>query len=136
MANGRFLNYQGGILITAIFTIGLLSTFLFFLIGNYRNAVEFSTRTRRYYEMRIMTELFLKDYSEITHGTTSGSAHYNTGDIQYIMQDNQLIVTAFAGKYKQVYREILKNNTENISIDTELNRKNEKNGNKEITDEN
>ncbi|OJG89909.1 hypothetical protein RV16_GL002091 [Enterococcus saccharolyticus] len=86
--------------------------------------------------MRIMTELFLKDYSEITHGTTSGSAHYNTGDIQYIMQDNQLIVTAFAGKYKQVYRETLKNNTENTSIDTELNRKNEKNGNKEITDEN
>lgn len=27
-------------------------------LGNYRNAVEFSTRTRRYYEMRIMTELF------------------------------------------------------------------------------
>lgn len=52
------------------------------------------------------------------------------------MQDNQLIVTAFAGKYKQVYRETLKNNTENTSIDTELNRKNEKNGNKEITDEN
>jgi O-glycosyl hydrolase len=136
MVNGRF-KYQGGILITAIFTIGLLSALLMFLIGNYRNALEFSTRTRRYYEMRIMTELFLQDYSQVpAEKNMKGEVYYNTGKISYSVQENRLIVTAYAGKYQQTYQEVLKeSDTENVGNNTESERKEEGNANKEITDE-
>ena len=58
MPNGRFPKHNGGILLTAILMVGMMSMLLLFLLSNYRTAAEFSSRTRRYYEMQIMTELF------------------------------------------------------------------------------
>lgn len=117
----RSNTHQGGILMTTIFTLGLMSLLLLFLLGSYRSVAEFSLRTRRFYEMKIMTQLFLADYPKLPEqDQQKGEIRYNVGSISYRRHDEELFITAFVGKYKQIHTEKLQiNKTDIRTSDTE-----------------
>lgn len=117
----RTNTHYGGILMTTIFTLGLMSLLLVFLLGNYRSVSEFSLRTRRFYEMKIMTQLFLADYPKLSEqDQQKGEVHYNVGTISYQRKDTDLFINAFSGKYKQTHTEKLQTNkTDTSTSDTE-----------------
>ena len=59
MVNGQSRKHQGSVFILAILTISLLSLLFLSMAQNARITTLFTGRSKRYYEMAIMKELFL-----------------------------------------------------------------------------
>lgn len=122
MLNGQSQKHKGGILLTAVYTLALTGVILLYLIGDFQTATEFSLRTKNFYQMKIMTELFLSDYQQgLISETSSGKIFYNTGYLNYQFQETQLIITAYAGKDKRTHIEkIHQLETVDSESDTEI----------------
>ncbi|MGX7196046.1 competence type IV pilus minor pilin ComGG [Enterococcus olivae] len=120
MENGRSRKYKGSILLTAIFLVSFMSMLSLLLLSNYRVVTEFSFRTRQYYEMKIMTHLFLADYPLLSsEEQKEGQIKYNKGAVVYRLENEQLVVTAMAGKYKYVHYETVSQEIETSLSTTE-----------------
>ncbi|MCF1618036.1 hypothetical protein LQF61_11195 [Tetragenococcus koreensis] len=107
MGNGRSTRHKGGVLLTAVFTVAIISVLLLFLSENYRLQAQFTRNTREYYEIQIIKELFLTDYQALPENKRpqKGEAVYNQGKLSYEKEKDQLMLTISVGKRKRNFKE-------------------------------
>lgn len=99
MGNGQRTRLTGGVLLSAVFLVLLMSTLYVLLGENVVVSRSFTNYTREHYEMKIMKELFLMDYETLSpEQQKSGVQRYNCGEIHYEKQEDKLIVTALSAK--------------------------------------
>ncbi|GEQ38760.1 MAG: hypothetical protein L0I89_03970 [Tetragenococcus halophilus] len=109
MGNGRSKKYEGGVLLTAVFTVVVLSILLLFLAENYRIQAQFTRRTRQYYEAQIMKELFLTDYQALAENKRSktGEVFYNQGKLSYEKKNDHLVLTVYVDDQERKFEEVI-----------------------------
>ncbi|GAA3018338.1 competence type IV pilus minor pilin ComGG [Tetragenococcus solitarius] len=114
MENGRSKKHEGGVLLTAVFTVVILSVLLLFLSENYRIQAQFTRRTREYYEIQIIKELFLTDYEALAEHERSkkGEVIYNQGTLSYEQKNDQLVFTINVGEQKRSFKEKIEKEAE------------------------
>jgi len=114
MENGRSKKYEGGVLLTAVFTVVVLSILLLFLAENYRIQAQFTRRTRQYYEAQIIKELFLTDYQALAENkrSKSGEVTYNQGKLSYEKKDDHLVLTVYVDDQERKFEEVIEKSTE------------------------
>ena len=114
MGNGRSKKYEGGVLLTAVFTVLVLSILLLFLSENYRLQAQFTRRTRQYYEAQIIKELFLTDYQALAENKRpkTGEVLYNQGKLSYKKKKNRLVLTVYVDGQERKFEETVEKNTE------------------------
>ncbi|MHC5268889.1 competence type IV pilus minor pilin ComGG [Enterococcus sp. LJL98] len=107
MENGRFHNFRGSIFLLAIVTISLLSVLFLSLTENVRVTGYFVSRSRHYYHMGIMKEMFLSSYLKLPENERAkeGEVLFNTGKIRYTYREPTLAIIAETSRYKRVYEE-------------------------------
>lgn len=107
MGSGRSKRYKGGVLLTAVFTVVIMSILLLFLTENYRIQAQFTQRTREYYEIQIMKELFLTGYQVLPENKRpeKGEAIYNRGKLTYEKEKEQLMLTVSVGEQERDFKE-------------------------------
>lgn len=89
MVIGKSNKHQGGILLSAVMMVGLVSLLFLTVIENTKLTTDFSVKTLHFYQAKIMSELFWQDYQK-TEMLSKGEAVYNTGKIFYEEKDGQL----------------------------------------------
>lgn len=109
MGNGSSTRHEGGVLITAVVTVVIMSLLLIFLVENYQLQVRFTKSTREYYEIQLIRELFLTDYlaQEKEEQADSGQVTYNKGRVEYKKTDEKLSVTIYVEKQKRQFSEVI-----------------------------
>lgn len=109
MVNGQFRKHQGSVFILAILTISLLSLLFLSMAQNARITTLFTGRSKRYYEMAIMKELFLAEYVAIppTQRASSGEVFYSTGSVSYVYQAPYLRMTASTSDYQKKFEVVI-----------------------------
>ena len=114
MGNGRSKKHEGGVLLTAVFTVVVLSILLLFLAENYRIQAQFTRRTRQYYEAQIIKELFLTDYQALAENkrSKSGEVTYNQGKLSYEKKDDHLVLTVYVDGQARKFEETVEKSTE------------------------
>lgn len=110
MGSGQSEKHEGGVLLTAVFTVVIMSVLLLFLSENYRLQAQFTRRTREYYEIRIIRELFLTDYQALPESKRpkKGEAIYNQGKLSYEQKNSQLSLIVNVGEQKRSFKEEIK----------------------------
>ncbi len=92
MDNGKFTHkrrHKGGILLTALLFVQLLSLMLLLVLENSRTTALFYTKTIETYEARIMSELFHAEFLQ-NELADQGSRLYNVGKMTYARQGQLL----------------------------------------------
>lgn len=109
MVNGQSRKHQGSIFILAILTISLLSLLFLSMAQNARITTLFTGRSKRYYEMAIMKELFLAEYVAIppAQRASSGEVFYSTGSVSYVYQAPYLLMTAATSDYQKKFEVVI-----------------------------
>lgn len=109
MVNGQSLKHQGSVFILAILTISLLSLLFLSMAQNARITTLFTGRSKRYYEMAIMKELFLAEYVAIppAQRASSGEIFYSTGSVSYVYQAPYLLMTAATSDYQKKFEVVI-----------------------------
>ena len=109
MVNGQSLKHQGSVFILAILTISLLSLLFLSMAQNARITTLFTGRSKRYYEMAIMKELFLAEYvaTPPAQRASSGEIFYSTGSISYVYQAPYLLMTASTSDYQKKFEVVI-----------------------------
>ncbi len=109
MVNGQSRKYQGSVFILAILTISLLSLLFLSMAQNARITTLFTGRSKRYYEMAIMKELFLAEYVAIppAQRASSGEMFYSTGSVSYVYQAPYLLMTASTSDYQKKFEVVI-----------------------------
>lgn len=109
MVNGQSLKHQGSVFILAILTISLLSLLFLSMAQNARITTLFTGRSKRYYEMAIMKELFLAEYVAIppAQRASSGEIFYSTGSVSYVYQAPYLLMTASTSDYQKKFEVVI-----------------------------
>lgn len=109
MVNGQSRKYQGSVFILAILTISLLSLLFLSMAQNARITTLFTGRSKRYYEMAIMKELFLAEYVAIppAQRASSGEIFYSTGSVSYVYQAPYLLMTASTSDYQKKFEVVI-----------------------------
>lgn len=109
LENGRFRRYRGSIFLLAILTISILSLLFLSLAENMKITSFFTIRSKDYYQMAIMKELFLTEYLNYPEEKRpiKGKVIYNTGHILYTYEEPKLKMTAMTSRYQQEYEEQL-----------------------------
>ena len=109
MVNGQSRKYQGSVFILAILTISLLSLLFLSMAQNARITTLFTGRSKRYYEMAIMKELFLAEYvaTPPAQRASSGEIFYSTGSISYVYQAPYLLMTASTSDYQKKFEVVI-----------------------------
>lgn len=109
MVNGQSRKYQGSVFILAILTISLLSLLFLSMAQNARITTLFTGRSKRYYEMAIMKELFLAEYVVIppAQRASSGEVFYSTGSVSYVYQAPYLRMTASTSDYQKKFEVVI-----------------------------
>lgn len=109
MVNGQSRKHQGSVFILAILTISLLSLLFLSMAQNARITTLFTGRSKRYYEMAIMKELFLAEYVAIppAQRASSGEIFYSTGSVSYVYQAPYLLVTAATSDYQKKFEVVI-----------------------------
>lgn len=109
MVNGQSLKHQGSVFILAILTISLLSLLFLSMAQNARITTLFTGRSKRYYEMAIMKELFLAEYVAIppAQRASSGEMFYSTGSVSYVYQAPYLLMTASTSDYQKKFEVVI-----------------------------
>ncbi len=121
MPNGRSQKNKGGILLTAVFSVFIMSILLLFLMDDMRILTDFSYRTRCVYEMKIMKELFLTDYLALPEENRAerGEVTYTSGTLNYQLEKDELKITALVNGYQRTFSEKLTNDTTSSESSTE-----------------
>ena len=109
MVNGQSRKHQGSVFILAILTISLLSLLFLSMAQNARITTLFTGRSKRYYEMAIMKELFLAEYVAIppAQRASSGEIFYSTGSVSYVYQAPYLLMTAATSDYQKKFEVVI-----------------------------
>ena len=109
MVNGQSRKHQGSVFILAILTISLLSLLFLSMAQNARITTLFTGRSKRYYEMAIMKELFLAEYVAIppAQRASSGEMFYSTGSVSYVYQSPYLRMTASTSDYQKKFEVVI-----------------------------
>ena len=109
MVNGQSRKHQGSVFILAILTISLLSLLFLSMAQNARITTLFTGRSKRYYEMAIMKELFLAEYVAIppAQRASSGEVFYSTGSVSYVYQSPYLRMTASTSDYQKKFEVVI-----------------------------
>ena len=109
MVNGQSRKHQGSVFILAILTISLLSLLFLSMAQNARITTLFTGRSKRYYEMAIMKELFLAEYVAIppAQRASSGEIFYSTGSVSYVYQAPYLLMTASTSDYQKKFEVVI-----------------------------
>ena len=109
MVNGQSLKHQGSVFILAILTISLLSLLFLSMAQNARITTLFTGRSKRYYEMAIMKELFLAEYvaTPPAQRASSGEIFYSTGSVSYVYQAPYLLMTAATSDYQKKFEVVI-----------------------------
>lgn len=109
MVNGQSLKHQGSVFILAILTISLLSLLFLSMAQNARITTLFTGRSKRYYEMAIMKELFLAEYvaTPPAQRASSGEIFYSTGSVSYVYQAPYLRMTASTSDYQKKFEVVI-----------------------------
>ena len=109
MVNGQSRKHQGSVFILAILTISLLSLLFLSMAQNARITTLFTGRSKRYYEMAIMKELFLAEYVAIppAQRASSGEMFYSTGSVSYVYQAPYLRMTASTSDYQKKFEVVI-----------------------------
>lgn len=109
MVNGQSLKHQGSVFILAILTISLLSLLFLSMAQNARITTLFTGRSKRYYEMAIMKELFLAEYvaTPPAQRESSGEIFYSTGSVSYVYQAPYLRMTASTSDYQKKFEVVI-----------------------------
>lgn len=109
MVNGQSRKHQGSVFILAILTISLLSLLFLSMAQNARITTLFTGRSKRYYEMAIMKELFLAEYVAIppAQRASSGEIFYSTGSVSYVYQAPYLRMTASTSDYQKKFEVVI-----------------------------
>ncbi|WP_312542761.1 competence type IV pilus minor pilin ComGG [Enterococcus sp.] len=96
MGNGRSIRYKGGILLTALLLIQLLSLMLITVLESSRTTTDFYHKTIQRYEASIMSELFWAEYQSVLY-PKSGTRRFNTGELTYESRGEQVVITCRVG---------------------------------------
>lgn len=109
MGNGQSKKHRGGVLLTAVFTVVMMSILLLFLTENYRIQAQFTQRTRQYYETQIIKELFLTDYQALPENKRpkKGEAIYNQGKLNFEKEKDYLLLTVNVGEQEKKFKETI-----------------------------
>ena len=109
MVNGQSRKHQGSVFILAILTISLLSLLFLSMAQNARITTLFTGRSKRYYEMAIMKELFLAEYvaTPPAQRASSGKIFYSTGSVSYVYQAPYLLMTAATSDYQKKFEVVI-----------------------------
>lgn len=109
MVNGQSRKHQGSVFILAILTISLLSLLFLSMAQNARITTLFIGRSKRYYEMAIMKELFLAEYvaTPPAQRASSGEIFYSTGSVSYVYQAPYLRMTASTSDYQKKFEVVI-----------------------------
>ena len=109
MVIGQSRKHQGSVFILAILTISLLSLLFLSMAENARITTLFTGRSKRYYEMAIMKELFLAEYVAIppAQRASSGEVFYSTGSVSYVYQAPYLRMTASTSDYQKKFEVVI-----------------------------
>lgn len=109
MVNGQSHKHQGSVFILAILTISLLSLLFLSMAQNARITTLFTGRSKRYYEMAIMKELFLAEYvaTPPAQRASSGKIFYSTGSVSYVYQAPYLLMTAATSDYQKKFEVVI-----------------------------
>ena len=109
MVNGQSRKHQGSVFILAILTISLLSLLFLSMAQNARITTLFTGRSKRYYEMAIMKELFLAEYvaTPPAQRASSGEIFYSTGSVSYVYQAPYLRMTASTSDYQKKFEVVI-----------------------------
>lgn len=103
LASGPFKNkYRGSLLLIAIVTMGVLSLLYLGMAESYRTSTLFFQRTKEYYQIKIMQELFLNEFLSVPEDQRlpSGEVHYNVGKVAFTYQAPNLDLTIQSLHYK------------------------------------
>ena len=109
MVNGQSRKHQGSVFILAILTISLLSLLFLSMAQNARITTLFTGRSKRYYEMAIMKELFLAENvaTPPAQRASSGEIFYSTGSVSYVYQAPYLLMTAATSDYQKKFEVVI-----------------------------
>lgn len=107
LVNGQSHKYRGSIFLLAVLSIGILSVLFLSMAENTRITTYFTGRTRHYYQMGIMKEMFLAEYLTLPENQrpATGEVVYNTGKITYTYQTPNLVIRAVTSRYQKQYQE-------------------------------
>lgn len=95
MENGRFRKYRGGILLSAVLLVMVVSSLSLAVLYNHQNAVLFSLRTQKFYVAKTMYLMTWKNYCDLSEKERpkTGTVSFNTGTVTYRKSGNTLIGT-------------------------------------------
>lgn len=106
----------GGILVAVLWLLLFFTSALLILMDNYRLTRTFSEQTSRYYEARIMKDLFLAAGPPTS---LSGEKAFNNGSLTYQkLPDNRLKIHVKVKGLSFQFEESFKNEEEQSTIET------------------
>ncbi|WP_430610305.1 competence type IV pilus minor pilin ComGG [Enterococcus sp. DIV0876] len=103
-------------MLTALLLIQLLSLMLITVLESSRATTDFYHKTIQRYEASIMSELFWADYRGDID-PENGTRQFNTGELIYEKQREQIIVTCIVGKRTFIFDYTLPKEAEKIDTD-------------------
>ena len=119
MDNGKFTHksrHKGGILLTALLFVQLLSLMLLLVLENSRTTALFYTKTIETYEARIMSELFHAEFLQ-NEMADQGSRLYNVGKLTYERQGQSLQIECYVKSRRFTFTFLLPEEQPEIDTD-------------------
>lgn len=93
MANGRFPQLKGGLMLSAILLMGAVSLIFYAALKTQKTAAEFAQRNILHFEAKVMRELFLHDYFALppAERPEEGTEEFNIGTLHFRNEDTLMI---------------------------------------------
>ena len=119
MGNGKFTHkrrHKGGILLTALLFVQLLSLMLLLVLENSHTTALFYTKTIETYEARIMSELFHAEFLQ-NELEDRGTRFYNVGKLTYERQGQSLQIECYVKSRRFTFTFLLPEEQPEIDTD-------------------
>ena len=119
MDNGKYTHkrrHKGGILLTALLFVQLLSLMLLLVLENSRTTALFYTKTIETYEALIMSELFHAEFLQ-NELEDRGTRFYNVGKLTYARQGQSLQIECYVKSRRFTFTFLLPEEQPEINTD-------------------
>lgn len=119
MDNGKYTHkrwHKGGILLTALLFVQLLSLMLLLVLENSRTTALFYTKTIETYEALIMSELFHAEFLQ-NELEDRGTRFYNVGKLTYERQGQSLQIECYVKSRRFTFTFLLPEEQPEIDTD-------------------
>lgn len=99
--------YRGGILLSALLFLFLLSFLFLIVLEDFQLTQRFSKKTKDFYTAQIMVDMFLFEAEQKKELKLKGEINFSTGKLHYIFNKNTIEIVVVIGKDTYQFQEKL-----------------------------